>query len=236
MAVHVMGIGAHPDDLEILCGGTLARYRKQGHDVTMCHIAAGDRGATAGNRTDLAAVRDGEARRAAESIGASCVSLNVPDGEVNSNDEHQKRSLTEAIRVARPDVVITHSAADYMADHNETSELASACSFLATLPLFETETPAYGPVPAVLFMDTLAGLDFTPTEYVDISVELDQKVEMMRLHPSQLEWLDGHDSTDMLEQIVAVARFRGIQCGVRHAEAFTASPRWLRLRPTRLLP
>lgn len=234
--MRVMGIGAHPDDLEILCGGTLARYRKEGHDVTMCHIAAGDRGATTGDRAGVAAVRDGEARRVAESIDALCVSLNVPDGEVSSHDEQQKRSLTEAIRVARPDVLITHSTADYMADHNEASELASACSFLATLPLYESGTPAYGPVPAVFFMDTLGGLDFTPTEYVDISAELDQKVEMMRLHHSQLEWLDGHDSADILEQIVAVARFRGIQCGVRHAEAFTASRRWRRMRPTRLLP
>lgn len=234
--MHVMGIGAHPDDLEILCGGTLARYRKQGHEVTMCHVAAGDRGATEGNREDIATVRADEARRAAGSIGASYLSLDIADGEVDARNEQQKRRLTEAIRLTRPDVVITHSGDDYMPDHNETSELAFACSFLATVPLYGTDTPAYGPVPALFFMDTLAGVDFTPTEYVDISAELDQKVEMMRLHASQLEWLNDHDSTDMLEQIVSVARFRGIQCGVRHAEAFTSSKRWLRLRPARLLP
>ena len=56
--MRVMAIGAHPDDLEILCAGTLARYAAEGHAVTMCHVARGDRGSYEHTRDEIAAIRD----------------------------------------------------------------------------------------------------------------------------------------------------------------------------------
>lgn len=234
--LRIMGVGAHPDDLELLCGGTLARYVEQGDHVTMCHIARGDRGAASGDRATVTATRRGEAAAAAASIGAEYLGLDVPDGEVNASDEAQKALVVEAIRIARPDVIITHSPGDYMEDHNQASELAFSASFLATLPLYETASPAIGTVPALMYMDTLAGLGFEPTEFVDITDQFEKKLEMMRQHTSQITWLEHHDDMNVLGQIATVAAFRGFQSGVRYAEGFRPCTVHLRTRTRRLLP
>ena len=234
--LRVMGIGAHPDDLELMCAGTLAKYRSLGHHVTLCHIASGDRGATQGERADLATVRKAEGAASAALIGAEYINLGVADGEVDSTNEDQKRLVTEAIRRARADVIITHSTGDYMEDHNQASALAFSCSFLATLPLYVTESESIGAVSALFYMETVASLGFQPTEFVDVTGFLDTKLAMMREHASQLVWLERHDDMDVLGQIATIAAFRGLQSGVRHAEAFAACTVHLRTRTTRLLP
>ena len=79
--MRVMAIGAHPDDLEILCAGTLARYAAEGHAVTMCHVARGDRGSYQHTRDEIATIRDLEARAAAALIDADYQALGIADGE-----------------------------------------------------------------------------------------------------------------------------------------------------------
>lgn len=234
--LRVMGLGAHPDDLELMCAGTLAKYSSQGHHVTMCHVAGGDRGATQGNRGDVAQTRNAEGAAAAAFIGADYINLSVADGEVDSTNEDQKRLVTDAIRRARPDVIITHSTGDYMEDHNQASALAFSCSFLATLPLYVTESAPIAAVPALFYMETMASLGFQPTEFVDITGFLDTKLAMMQKHASQMVWLEHHDGMDVLGQITTIAQFRGLQTGVRHAEAFAPCTVHLRARTTRLLP
>ena len=85
-------------------------------------------------------------------------------------------------------------------------------------------------------MDTLAGMGFLPGEYVDISATFKQKLAMLKLHQSQLQWLKEHDDTDILEFVETTARFRGLQCGVRYAEGFRQYEAWGRKVPMRLLP
>ena len=85
-------------------------------------------------------------------------------------------------------------------------------------------------------METVAGLGFAPTEFVDVSEVIDVKTAMLGAHESQLTWLRDHDGVDIVEQMRTAARFRGHQCGVAHAEGFIACQRWLRARPRRLLP
>ena len=231
-----MGIGTHPDDLELLCGGTLAAYRARGHDVTMCHVARGNLGATTGHPTQLADCRSEEAAAGAELIGAEHVGLGFDDGAVDASSEVQKRALVDAIRRACPDVIITHTPQDYMEDHNQTSQLAFAASFLATLPLYDSPYRYLETMPALIYMDSLSGVAFEPTEFVDISPYLDTKLEMMRAHASQMDWLGDHDSMNALDQITTVAAFRGLQSGVRYAEAFHPCITHLRARTHRLLP
>ena len=234
--MRVMAIGAHPDDLEILCAGTLARYAAEGHAVTMCHVARGDRGSYEHTRDEIAVVRDLEARQAAEVIGAEYLALGVADGEVDASDPGQRADMVEAIRVARPDVVLAHAPNDYMTDHVEASRLALDSSFLATLPLFETSSPHLADVPALAYMETVSGNDFVPTEFVDISGFLETKLAMLAQHRSQLTWLADHDHVDMLEQVRTVSRYRGLQCGVTAAEGFIGCNVWLRARTSRFLP
>src|SRR5439155_3780498 len=79
LAMRVLAVGAHPDDLEILCGGTLARYVQEGHEVVMCHATRGDRGSFIHTSEEIAQIRGEEAARAAEIAGAQYVSLGLHD-------------------------------------------------------------------------------------------------------------------------------------------------------------
>ncbi|MBI3962324.1 MAG: PIG-L family deacetylase [Deinococcus sp.] len=231
----ILGIGAHPDDLEILCGGTLARYTQAGQKVVMAHLCTGDKGHYVIPPRELVPMRDAEARAAAALIGAESVSLGVPDIELHP-DQKTRELVAEFIRQVRPQLIITHDPGDYLVDHITASQLAIDGSFMATLPQFKSVHPFLEKLPAVYFMDTLLGVNFQPTEYVDISDTFPLKREMMRQHQSQLKWLLDHDNTDFLAELETMARFRGLQCGVRYAEAFRPYHVWGRVRPARLLP
>jgi N-acetylglucosamine malate deacetylase 1 len=234
--LRVLAVGAHPDDLEILCGGTLARFCREGHDVVMCHATSGDRGSYVAASEEVAAIRDGEARRAAEICGAVHATLGLHDGEVNASDPTQRRLVIDLVRETRPDLILTHHPSDYMSDHNEVARLVFDCSFHATLPLFETDRPHHGTVTPIYYMDTVMGLGFQPTEYVDVSDVIETKTSMLEAHQSQLVWLRDHDGVDIVEQMRAATRFRGLQCGVRYAEGFIPCLTWLRGTTSRLLP
>lgn len=234
--MRVLAVGAHPDDLEILCGGTLARYVEEGHDVVMCHATRGDRGSFEYSSEEVAAIRDAEARRAAEIAGAEHVSLGLSDGEVNAADPAQRLLVVDLVREARPDVVITHSTGDYMADHNEISKLVFDASFLSSLPLLATGKPYHPVVAPIYFMETVAGLGFTPTEFVDVTGTIDKKVRMLEAHESQLRWLRDHDGVDIVENMRTATAYRGLQCGAAYAEGFAPCLAWLRGTTKRLLP
>jgi LmbE family N-acetylglucosaminyl deacetylase len=234
--VRVLAIGAHPDDLEILCGGTLVRYVQEGHEVVMCNATLGNRGSYVHTSEEIARIRGEEARRAAEVAGAEHMTLGFSDSEINAADPEQRRAVVDLVRGARPDLIITHFPDDYMSDHNEISKLVFDCSFHATLPLLETGKPYHPQVTPIYYMDALMGIGFQPTEYVDVSAVIDTKARMLEQHESQVTWLRDHDGIDVVEQMKTVTRFRGQQCGVAYAEGFTPCLQWLRGTTRRLLP
>jgi LmbE family N-acetylglucosaminyl deacetylase len=215
----VLAVGAHPDDLELLCGGTLARFVREGHSVSMCHATLGDRGSFVHSSAEIARIRLTEAEQAASIIGAEHLTLGLSDGEVSAADPAQRRLAIDLIRGTRPDLILTHAPNDYMADHNEVSRLMVDASHIATLPLLETEHQAHTVVPAVYFIDTLAGVGFNPTEYVDIGQDLETKLDALRAHRSQLEWLRDHDGVDIIEQTRTVAPFAASRAGSRTPRA-----------------
>jgi N-acetylglucosamine malate deacetylase 1 len=234
--VRVLAVGAHPDDLEILCGGTLARFVREGNEVVMCHATRGDKGSHVHTSEEVARLRSTEARRAAEIAGADYVGLGLSDAEVSASDRDQQRAVIDLVREARPNLIITHHPQDYMSDHNEISKLVFHCSFHATLPLLETGTPHHDVVAPIYYMDTVMGLGFQPTEFVDVTTTIGTKVAMLEAHESQLAWLREHDGVDIVEQMKTATRFRGQQCGVEYAEGFTPCLAWLRPATRRLLP
>jgi LmbE family N-acetylglucosaminyl deacetylase len=234
--MRVLAVGAHPDDLEILCGGTLARFVQEGHEVVMCNATLGNRGSFEHTSEEIAEIRLREARRAAEIAGADHVTLGFTDGEVDATDDGQRAAVVDLVREVRPDLILTHSAGDYMSDHNETSKLVFDCSFHATLPLLETGKPHHDTVTPIYFIDTVMGLGFHPTEYVDVTSTIETKVAMLEAHESQLTWLRDHDGVDVVEQMRTTTRFRGQQCGVAFAEGFAPCLTWLRGTTRRLLP
>jgi LmbE family N-acetylglucosaminyl deacetylase len=123
-----------------------------------------------------------------------------------------------------------------MADHNEISKLVFDASFLSSLPLLETEYPHHPIVPPLYYMETVTGLGFTPTEFVDVTETIETKVRMLEAHESQLRWLREHDGVDIVEKMRAATAHRGFQCGAPYAEGFAPCLTWLRATTKRLLP
>jgi len=233
--MNVLAVGAHPDDLEILCGGTLARCVRRGDRVTMLVMTDGSAGHAEIPATELAAIREREARAAAEVIGAEFVWLGLPD-EFVFNDEPTRRLLLNAIRGAQPDLILTHYPDDYHPDHRATSRAVFDASFVMGLPNVRTEHPAHPGVATLYYFDTLAGQGFLPAEYVDISETWAVKREMLDRHRSQVDWLRYHDQIDIFQFMEKVAAFRGLQCGVQYAEGFRPADAWPRVHPYRVLP
>ena len=166
-SLQILAVGAHPDDLEILCSGTLARYAQMEHKVVMAHVLNGNKGHYRMERAELAQIRRAEAQAAGEVIGAGVIGLDVPEGEV-VNGLEMRRRMVDLVRQVRPDVSITHGPDDYMADHTTVWELVRDAGFYAASPSFETACAAHDKIPPVSFMDTVMRVGFAPTEYVDI--------------------------------------------------------------------
>lgn len=224
----VLAIGAHPDDLEILCAGSLAKLKKSGHEVVMCHASSGDKGHYIIPAKELIPIRREEAVQAGAVIRCPVISLEMKDGEIYSDNAETRLRFIQLMRSVRPDLIITHAPNDYMPDHNAVNRLVFDASFLATLPGFPAENPILDKVPALYYMDNLSGSDFQPTLYVDISDTFDEKLEMLRKHQSQLVWLKEHDDVDIIDFVATLAKMRGIQAGCAYAEGFIQHMAWTR--------
>ncbi len=235
--MNVLAVGCHPDDLEIGCGGTLARYTREGHVVTMAHVANGNMGHVVITPEELRGLRTAEAERAAAVLGAvSVMTLDVGDLTVDSKIPEVIRAMVDVIRQVQPDLIITHSPEDYMRDHVEVSRLVFDASFSASLPHFVTQVPGIAKITPLYYMDTLAGVNFVPTEYVDITETIEIKLQALECHESQVKWMRDHDGIDFLEFTRSASRFRGLQCGVNYAEGFRLCLTWPRITTRRLLP
>ena len=105
---------------------------------------------------------------------------------------------------------------------------------MASVPQYGA--PGKAAVTPIYYMDNLAGMNFEPTEFVDISDELETKIQMLECHESQLKWMRDHDNIDFAEFVTTCSRFRGLQCGVRYAEAFRQELVWPKATTRRLLP
>lgn len=234
--MNILAIGCHPDDLEIGCFGTLARYVKEGHKVTACHITNGSLGHVFIPPEELRIIRNAESEKAAAVIGAEAVTLDISDLDVDSMNKVLLKSMVEVIRKSDPDVIIAHSAEDYMRDHLEAGLLAFGASFDATIIQYHKETSGTKSIVPIYYMDTLAGVNFVPTEYVDISEEIDMKLEALSCHESQIKWMKDHDGIDFIDFVRTCSKYRGLQCGVPYAEGFKQCLTWPRITTRRLLP
>ncbi len=232
--MNVLAIGCHPDDIEIGCSGTLAKCVKRGDKVTVCHVANGNMGHEIIKPDELRVMRANEAKKAGSLAGIEVVSLDIGDLLPNGCDISQRDKVVELIRKVQPDFIITHGPDDYMPDHREVSKLVFDASFAASVPQYGNGGKAA--VTPIYYMDNLAGMGFLPTMYVDITDELELKLEMLECHVSQLKWMRDHDNIDFAEFVRTCSRFRGIQCGVQYAEAFREELVWPKAIAKRLLP
>jgi len=253
--MNVLAVGCHPDDLEIGCGGTLAKYVKQGAKVTMCNVANGNKGHVLIPPDELRLIRWKEVQAGGKVLGVhENIMLDVGDLRVDSYNLDVVHALIDVIRHAEPDLIITHCPQDYMKDHQEVSKMVFDASFSTSCPWETTEksdgverpvfavptdlsgSPKFTGIVPIYYMDNLAGVNFLPTEYVDISEEIEQKITALDCHESQIVWMRDHDHIDFAEFVKTCARYRGLQCGVEFAEGFRMANDAFRVNPYRVLP
>ncbi len=232
----VLAITCHPDDMEITCAGTLLKCKKRGDEVTVCHVANGNMGHVVIEPDELRSIRLEEARKSSASAGFNYATIDVGDLLVDSHDRAQIDKLVEVIRRADPDFIITHAPNDYMTDHAEVSNLVFNASFSASVPHYRPDLGPAAKVTPIYYTDNAGYVDCEPEEYVDISEEIDKKLEMLANHQSQLVWLRDHDGIDILEKTRITSKFRGYQCGAEYAEGFRGCKVNLRFAAKRYLP
>lgn len=195
--------GAHPDDPETGCGGTVARYTAAGHEIVNLYLTRGEAGIENVTHEEAAHVRTAEAEKACEILHARPLFAGQVDGDTEVNGEAY-RVVGEILERERPDLIFTHWPVDTHRDHRATSLLV----YDAWLALGK-KVPFY-------YYEVMSGIQthsFSPTDYVDITAVESTKRKACLAHESQhpAELYAFHDR---------MSRFRGMQFGCPHAEAF----------------
>lgn len=190
----VLAVGAHPDDIELGCAGTLAAHRAAGDSVTMLVLTGGQNGPGAN------ADRRAEAEAAARALDCLLVWGRMVDCAMNA-DSATIAAIENVISGIEADVVYVHAPDDSHQDHR-----AAAA---ATLSAARHSS-------RILHYRSPSSTRFEPTVYVDISAHLDRKIAALSCHQSQIT---GSAMVDT-EVVAATARHFGAQARVRYAEAF----------------
>jgi LmbE family N-acetylglucosaminyl deacetylase len=216
-----LAVYAHPDDPEVSCGGTLARWAAAGAEIHLVIANRGDKGSAdpAADPDALAERRADEVARAAAVLGVASVEhLGYPDGEVD-NDAVLRARLTGVIRARRPEALVAPDPTavffgDSYVNHRDHRQLGWAvldALVPAASPLYVPEAGAAHQIGLVLLSGTLEA-----DAWVDIADVLDRKVAAVACHESRL----GEDPALVAELLEHRAAEEGRRCGLSRAEAF----------------
>lgn len=227
--IRVLALHSHPDDIEFQCAGTLALLREAGCHVTLATMTPGDCGSAEHDAEAIAEIRRGEAKAAADLIGADYLCLEFRDLAI-FNDDESRRRITEVLRRTRPDIILTAPPVDYLCDHEMTSLLVRDACFTASVPNYVTRqwepAPALSKIPHLYYVDPIEGSDRDgrpiPADfYVDVSRVFEIKREMLACHASQRNWLlRQHGIDEYLDSQAKWGAHRGAEIGVAQGEAF----------------
>lgn len=239
MSHKVLCLIAHPDD-EMHLSGTLALQARRGHDVTIAVACNGNLGGLPGaSREERAAVRRGEMAAACDLLGVRLEWLGYGDDDFmeHFHERYQatERACRDLVRRVDPDLLLTHTLDDYHHHHRTAAELALNASTGASNPNALGDEPASRHVPYALHFSPMPPTPFAPAVYVDIEATFELKLEALRCHASQHQYLQDHHRTDIFRQVEAAARLHGAACGVAFAEAFALCPRFNRVAPIDVL-
>ena len=222
----ILFIHAHPDDIEMLAGGTAAMLAEKGHRVAIATMTPGDCGTKDHSAEEIAAIRRREAAASANLIGAEYLCLEFRDMAV-FNDDASRRRVTEVLRRIRPQLVITSAPVDYHCDHEATSALVRDACFAAGAPNYRSgEAPPLDWIPHLYFCDPVEGVDregnpVPPDFVIDVGKYMETKREMLACHASQREWLRRHHGMDdYMEEMVRWTRAAGERVGIHFGEGF----------------
>ena len=225
----VLGVGAHPDDVEFMCSGTLKLLKEKGYDILIAVIANGDCGSMVESSESITMIRRQEAINAAKLLNAKFYPLGERDLRIEINDR-TKMKITEYIRMVDPIVVFTHPHEDYMIDHEMTSRIVKIACFAAPVPNYYTysvmPTPRTKQIPYLYYWSPLVGRDIygnfvDQSVYVNISDVIDFKAKMLACHKSQRDWLmKQHGMDKYIEVMKSTAKLYGKRAGFPYAEGF----------------
>lgn len=233
--MRVLAIGAHPDDIELQCGGTLALYAKQGHEVFAAVATNGDMGNFDVEPAQLAVIREAEFRESCKVLGADPIWMGYPDERL-TNTMETRLAFVDVIRRVDPDLVITHGPNDYHPDHRYTHQIVWDALPLAGVANLKTALPATNRQVTLYLMDNTGGVGFLPTEFVDITDTIGAKKESLAKHASQVRIFKQLMDFDLFDLVETTGKFRGYQAGSKYAEGFVKIEAWYRGLSRRLLP
>ena len=223
MILDALAFGAHADDMELSCGGTLIKLAGMGYKTGVVVLTRGETG-TRGS----AEIRAREFAKAAEVMGLAVHKmLDIPDGRVEVTWENKLKIIAE-IRAHKPRIVFAPHGIDRHPDHENASQLVRASVYLAGLKKVETAEEVFRPVKVVFCQSRF---EFAPSFIVDITDSHAQKMNAIRAYASQFHRPDQSESTpaagetligrpEFLELIEARDRRYGAQIGAKYGEAF----------------
>jgi LmbE family N-acetylglucosaminyl deacetylase len=154
-------------------------------------------------------------------LGAKLFTAGIPDGTLADNIQ-TRRIVIEIFRQFKPTLTLAHAPEDYHPDHRTASLLAEAASWFCASRGHKTRSPALASAPALWWMDTVDMSGFTPGFYMDVSAQLGLKTQMLACHESQLARGKDSDFSPLAELMRLQYCTRGLQAGVKAAEAFRA--------------
>ncbi|WP_348822939.1 bacillithiol biosynthesis deacetylase BshB1 [Flavobacterium aestuarii] len=225
MKLDILAFGAHPDDVELGCSGTILKEISLGKTVGIIDLTRGELG-TRGS----AEIRDEEAAAATKILGVSVrENLNMRDGFFVNDEKHQLE-IIKMIRKYQPETVLCNAIDDRHIDHGKGSKLVSDACFLSGL--LKIETAVDGEVqkpwrPKVVY-HYIQWKNIVPDFVVDITGFTDKKIESILAYRSQFYDPDSKEpespisSKNFLESLNYRSRDLGRLTGVEHAEGFTA--------------
>jgi N-acetylglucosamine malate deacetylase 1 len=226
--VDVLAIGAHPDDIELACGGTVAKITSEGLSVAIVDFTNGELGSRG-----TPEIRAEEAKRGAEIMGVRFrENLGFPDGKLRVTDEAVDKMIV-MLRKYRPKAVLVNPPHERHPDHEGSHNILRTAMFKSGLIKVETE---YEAIPQKTHRIRkmycyMQSYEFTrkPDFYVDITSSFETKMNAIKAFTSQV-WVPGVSDPDgpvtrlsrpeFLEELEARAVYFGTQIGVRYAEAF----------------
>ncbi|KMQ71277.1 bacillithiol biosynthesis deacetylase BshB1 [Chryseobacterium koreense] len=224
MKVDILAIGAHPDDVELGCGGTLAKLISEGKTVAIVDLTQGELGTRGTNFT-----RAEESAQASKILGISArENLKMKDGFLLNNEEHQMQ-IVKMIRKYQPAIIFANAIDDRHPDHAKAAKLVSDACFLSGLVKIETVSEGENQKPwrPKQVFHYIQWKHIEPDFVVDISDFMDKKIEVCLAYKTQFydpkskEPMTPIATKDFLESLTYRAQDLGRLSGVGFAEGFT---------------
>ena len=218
MEIDILVFGAHPDDIELGCGGTLIKEIQKGKSIGIIDLTRGEMG-TRGTVID----RDRESVIASKIMGVSFrENMNFKDGFFKDDDDH-KISLIKKIRKYRPKIVITNAISDRHPDHPRASQIAVDACFLSGLEKIDTGQDVWRPK---FIYHYIQFNHISPDFVVDISKQMSLKLKAVEAYKTQFYNPESKEtstiisSKEFLESVSYRAKDLGRQANCEYAEGF----------------